>query len=70
MEERRLSIYCLFLLTTSSVQLKVSRGLSRENLARVINTFNGQSARLSRGNMCKNTVDKKNKNGSILDKTE
>ena len=31
------------LLATSSSQRKVSRGLSREKLARVINTFNGQS---------------------------
>ena len=34
----------------------MSRGLSREKLARVINTFNGQSARLSRGNMCRKKI--------------
>ena len=50
-KERRRVFYYYFLQSTLN-----STALSREKLARVINTFNGQSARLSRGNMCEEKI--------------
>ena len=42
--------------------------ITRVNLARVINTFNGQSTRLWRGNMCNTII--KNKDGMLLNISE